>query len=273
MAQQLLPASPPHALRSLSAWVAALLLVLAASGSQTAFAQFLVEGTVVSAVDGTPLPGVNVVEVGTTNGASTGIDGKFALTVAGPNASLAVSFVGFETQTVEVNGRNDLTIRLAEDTKLLDEVVVTAFGIERQERALGYSVGEVSGEDLRDANETNVANALAGKVAGVLVQKPATGPAGSSRVIIRGVTSLGSDDNNQPLYVVDGVPIDNSTLGSAGMWGGSDGGDGISSLNPDDIENISVLKGAAAAALYGTRAKNGVILITTKRAARPDDGG
>ena len=234
-------------------------------GMQVASAQVhTVRGTVLSAADNTPLAGVNVVETGTLNGTAADVDGTFTLTVSSPNASLSASFVGFVTQTVAINGQSNISISLEEDTALLEEVVVTAGGIERKERALGYAVSEVSGEQLRESRENNVANALAGKVAGVLVTKPATGPAGSSRVIIRGASSLGED--SQPLYVVDGVPIDNTTLGSAGMWGGSDGGDGISSINPDDIESISVLKGPSAAALYGTRAKNGVILITTKRA-------
>lgn len=242
-------------------------LMFVMTGALTANAQLHeITGTVTSSVDNQTLPSVNVVEAGTTNGTITNADGSFSLTLTSPNASIVVSFVGFVTQTIEVNGRTNLGIQLEEDTQLLEEVVVTAFGIERSERAVGYSIGEVDGEQLRQSRETNVANALAGKVSGVTVQKPATGPAGSSRVIIRGNTSLGSGQDNQPLYVVDGVPIDNTTLGSAGMWGGSDGGDGISSINPDDIENMSVLKGPSAAALYGTRAKNGVILITTKRA-------
>ena len=225
-----------------------------------------ITGTVTSAVDNQPVPSVNIVEAGTQNGTITNADGTFSLTLTNANATIVVSFVGFITQNVDVNGRTNLGIQLEEDTALLEEVVVTAIGIERSERAVGYSIGEVDGEQLRQSRETNVANALAGKVAGVMVAKPATGPAGSSRVIIRGNTSLGLGQDNQPLYVVDGVPIDNSTLGQAGMWGGSDGGDGISGLNPDDIENMSVLKGPSAAALYGTRAKNGVILITTKKA-------
>lgn len=235
------------------------------SGLRVANAQVLtVNGVVVADEDDAPLPGVNILEDGTLNGVVSDVDGTFEITVSNANASLVFSFVGYVTQTVPVNGQAELTVRLVEDVELLEEVVVTAFGIERQQRALGYSVSEISGEDLREVRENNVANALAGKVAGVQVTKPATGPAGSSRVIIRGASSLGED--SQPLYVVDGVPIDNSTLGSAGMWGGSDGGDGIGSINPDDIENISVLKGPSAAALYGTRAKNGVVLITTKRA-------
>lgn len=252
--------------RHLSVMVCLCLLVMLVATAPAAHAQqrFALEGVVLDASDDSPLPSVNIVEVGTQNGTITDVDGSFSLTVASPNASLTVSFVGYLTQTIEVNNQSEITIRLQEDVELLEEVVVTAFGIERQERALGYSVSEVSGENLRETRETNVANALAGKMPGVLVTKPATGPAGSSRVIIRGASSLGED--SQPLYVVDGVPIDNTTLGSAGMWGGTDGGDGISSINADDIENISVLKGPSAAALYGSRAKNGVILITTKRA-------
>jgi len=224
----------------------------------------LVSGTVVSDAGGEPLPGASVVETGTLNGTATGADGTFVFEVSSPDASLTVTFVGFLSQTVAIEGQETIEITLIEDTGLLEEVVVTAGGIERKERALGYSVTELGGEDLREVRENNVANSLSGKVAGVVVTKPATGPAGSSRVIIRGASSLGGD--SQPLYVVDGVPIDNTTLGTAGMWGGSDGGDGIGSINPDDIDKITVLKGPSAAALYGTRAKNGVILITTKQA-------
>ena len=253
------------AFRTCSALCVLLSAGLLLLGPRAAHAQVLtVNGSVLAEEDGAPLPGVNILEDGTLNGAVSDVDGTFEITVSNANASLVFSFVGYVTQTVPVSGQADLTVRLAEDVELLEEVVVTAFGIERQERALGYSVSEISGEDLREVRENNVANALAGKVAGVQVTKPATGPAGSSRVIIRGISSLGQD--SQPLYVVDGVPIDNSTIGSAGMWGGSDGGDGIGSINPDDIENISVLKGPSAAALYGTRAKNGVVLISTKRA-------
>ena len=242
-----------------------LALALVWAGIDTAQAQVhTVRGTVVSATDNLPLPGASVVEAGTLNGTATDVDGTFTLSVSSADASLAVSFIGFLTQTIAIEGQSDLAVSLEEDTGLLEEVVVTAGGIERKERAVGYSVTEVGGEDLREARENNVANALAGKVAGVIVTKPATGPAGSSRVIIRGASSLGED--SQPLYVVDGVPIDNTTLGSAGMWGGTDGGDGIGSISPDDIEKMTVLKGPSAAALYGTRAKNGVILITTKRA-------
>ena len=240
-----------------------LLLLLSALPTQAQ--EFRVQGVVISSEDDAPLPGVNLVEVGTTNGTITDAEGAFALTVSGPDVQLAASFIGFETETIDVDGQNNLVITLGEDAVALDELVVTAFGIEQDRKSVGYSVAEVGGEELTEAREPNVANALAGKVAGVTVSKPATGVGGSSRVVIRGATSLGGGSDNQPLYVVDGVPIDNSNLGSAGMWGGSDQGDGISGINPDDIEEVSVLKGAAAAALYGSRAKNGVILVTTKK--------
>jgi TonB-dependent SusC/RagA subfamily outer membrane receptor len=134
----------------------------------------------------------------------------------------------------------------------LNEVVVTALGVERARKALGYSVTEVAGSSLTQARETNLGNALVGRVAGVNVTGVASGPAGSSRVVIRGNKSL--QGNNQPLYVIDGVPIDNSNFGQALLWSGADRGDGLASINPDDIESISVLKGANAAALYGARA-------------------
>ncbi|MCY4204153.1 MAG: SusC/RagA family TonB-linked outer membrane protein [Bacteroidetes bacterium] len=252
-------------LLNFSVYILFMLLGFSAAIDNLAHAQdHTVSGIVVSAFDNEPLPGASVLETGTLNGTATDVDGTFSLNVSSSDASLSVTFIGYLTQTIAIEGRDYITISLEEDTGLLEEVVVTAGGIERKERALGYSVTEIGGEDLREARENNVANSLSGKVAGVVVTKPATGPAGSSRVIIRGASSLGED--SQPLYVVDGVPIDNTTLGSAGMWGGSDGGDGIGSINPDDIEKISVLKGPSAAALYGTRAKNGVILITTKSA-------
>lgn len=226
---------------------------------------FQVEGVVLNETDGQPLIGVSIVEVGTQNGTITDANGAFELTVASPNAQLAISYLGFLTQTIAVDGRSEISVSLVEDVAALEEVVVTALGVERSERALGYSVGQVSAEQLAETRETNIANALAGKVPGVIVMKPATGPAGSSRVVIRGVSSL--EGGNQPLYIVDGIPIDNSNLGQAGMWGGQDRGDGISSINPDDVESMTVLKGAAAAALYGSRAEHGAIVITTKSGA------
>ncbi|MDW3194975.1 MAG: SusC/RagA family TonB-linked outer membrane protein [Cytophagales bacterium] len=211
--------------------------------------------------DGEPLPGVTILEKGTSNGAVTDVDGNYRITVAS-NATLVVSYVGFKSQEVSVGSRSVVDITLQYDVEALDEVVVTAFGLEQEQKALGYSVTEVDGDQFTKSRAINLGAALTGKVAGVNVSTPASGAAGSSRVVIRGGSSLSGND--QPLYVVNGMPIDNTNLGAAGLWGGNDGGDGLSSINPDDIENISVLKGNTAAALYGARAANGVILITTK---------
>ncbi len=243
-------------------WPLLVLLFLLIGGMASAQAQFRVRGVVRSAEDNSPLAGVNVVEVGTMTGTTTDADGNFELTVSGSDVTLRFSFVGYETLDVPLNGRNFLEVYLKPTVELLREVVVTALGIEREARALGYAVSQVDARNLVTSGETNFGNLLQGKVPGLLINPVAGGPGASTRIVIRGVTSLTGD--NQPLIVVDGVPIDNSTIGSAGMWGGFDGGDGISNINPDDIESISVLKGAAAAALYGTRARNGVILITTR---------
>jgi len=237
------------------------LLVLFAIGVTWA-QQRTVTGKITSPEDGSGLPGVNVLVQGTTTGTTTDLDGNYSLTVPADATNLVYSFVGYKSQVVVIGNRSVIDISLEEDIAALQEVVVTALGIERSKEALNYSVTELEGEGFTEAREINVANALAGKVAGVNVSNVSTGPQGSTRVIIRGNTSL--TGNNQPLYVVDGVPLDNSSFGQAGLWGGRDEGDGMSSINPDDIETMTVLKGANAAALYGSRAANGVILITTK---------
>lgn len=210
---------------------------------------------------GFPVIGANVVEKGTTNGVITDLDGNFTLEVP-EGATIEVSYIGYAPQTIEVKGQTNFNIKLVEDTQKIDEVVVTALGIKRQSRSLGYSTTQVGGEDFTMARDPNLGNALSGKVAGVSVSGNATGAGGSSRVVIRGNASL--TGNNMPLYVVDGVPFSNQNLGSAGTWGGMDMGDGLNNINPDDIESIQVLKGAAASALYGYRGGNGAILITTK---------
>ncbi len=156
-----------------------------------------------------------------------------------------------------------IDVSLATDITSLDEVVVTALGIKREKKALGYAMSELSGDQVSTALEVNAINSLSGKVAGVDIGTTTAGPTGSSRVVIRGASRL--DRKNQPLYIIDGVPMDNTDMGpDAGMWGGVDLGNGVSNINPKDIETISVLKGASASALYGSRASNGVIIITTK---------
>ena len=216
-----------------------------------------------------PIIGASVMVKNSKEGTVTDMEGRFSLNIPS-TTTLVVSYIGFVTQEVKASAqKSPITITLKEDTKRLGEVVVTALGIKRDRKALGYSLGEVSGKELQKVKEPNVINSLAGKVAGLTVSQTATGPSGSTRVILRGSTEL--TGNNQPLYVIDGVPMDNTNFESSDQWGGYDLGDGISSINPDDIENISVLKGPAASALYGSRASHGVILITTKKADAKKD--
>lgn len=208
-----------------------------------------------------PLIGVSVMVVGTTKGTITDMDGNFTLE-CNAGDELEISYIGYNT--IRVKAQSNMQIILEESSTELEEVVVTALGIKRDRKALGYGLSEVKGEELTKAKETNVINSLAGKVAGLVVSNTAGGASGSTRVMLRGTTEL--TGNNQPLYVVDGVPLDNTNFGSAGEQGGYDLGDGISAINPDDIETMTVLKGPAASALYGSRASHGVILITTKKA-------
>ena len=214
--------------------------------------------------DGTePVIGASVRVKNGTQGTITDMDGNFKLDVA-PGTELVISYVGYKDVTVKAGA--NMKIVLEEESTALSEVVVTALGIKRERKALGYGVSEVKGEELTKAKETNVINSLSGKVAGLVVQNTAGGASGSTRVLLRGNTEM--TGNNQPLYVIDGVPLDNTNFASAGQAGGYDLGDGISAINPDDIENMTVLKGPAASALYGSRASHGVILITTKKAEK-----
>lgn len=224
-----------------------------------------VSGTVTDASDGTPLPGVNVIIKGSSMGVSADFDGNYTIKVPNNNVSLEFSYIGYETQTVAVGSRSLINVAMNTSSTELSEVVVTAFGIEREKKALGYSAQEIVGESLTEAREVNVANSLKGKVAGVFVTSSSGGPAGSTFVQIRGSSSLSG--NNQPLYVVDGIPISNDNLNQTDIFAGRDFGDGIKDINPDDIATISVLKGPNAAALYGSRGANGVILITTKKSS------
>lgn len=233
-----------------------------------AFGQQMISGIVVSESDGTGFPGVTVVEKGTARGTLTDSNGKFTIQVVSDKSVLVFSFIGMKTVEETINGRKTLTVKLVPENIGIDEVVVTALGISRDKKSLGYAVSEVGGESLSTVKELNVVNSLAGRVAGVVVTQGTFGPGSSSRVVIRGNNSL--TGNNQPLYVVDGIPVDNSGFGSANSsdaaeYSKSDYGSGVSDLNSEDIESVSVLKGPNAAALYGSRAANGVILITTKK--------
>ena len=238
-----------------------------------ALAQIRVSGTVTSSDDGEPITGVSILVQGTKTGTVTDVDGNFQLT-APEGCVLKVSYLGMKTK--DVKAATNLKIVLQSDNRTLDDVVVTALGVSREKKALGYSVSEVKGSDLIKSRGgvSNPVNALQGKVAGLQISSSSGSMGGSSKIIIRGASSLSG--NNQPLFVVDGVPIEGTDYNSTEVGssdanstargaGGYDYGNLVQDINPDDIENISVLKGAAASALYGSRASNGVIMITTKR--------
>ncbi len=227
--------------------------------------QRIITGVITDASDSSPLPGASVAVKGTSTGTLSDADGSFSLSVNNDASIVVISFIGYLAQEVNLGSSDKINVALKTDTKILNEVVVTALGISREKRALGYAVQEIKSEALQ-TRPTNALAALSGKVAGLQVVTSGGNMGGSSRVLLRGVNSISG--NNQPLYVIDGTPIDNADLNSAATSSGSGGkdvGNMIQDINPDDIENISVLKGPSAAALYGTRAANGVILITTKK--------
>lgn len=216
-----------------------------------------------------PLSGANVVEEGTTNGVITDAHGDFTI-LAADSSILRISFIGYKPQAIYVRGQQSVYVKLSENALLLDDVIVTALGLKRKESALTYSAKQVGGEELTRVKEPNMILSLAGKVAGMQVNKTSSGLGSSAKVLMRGIRSVAG--NNQPLYVIDGVPVLNTSneqaftaIGGTADAGNRDGGDGVSNLNPEDVESISVLKGSPAAALYGSQAANGVILITTKK--------
>lgn len=230
-----------------------------------------ITGTVTTASDGIPLPGVSVIVEGTNRGTITDFDGLFSID-ASPGEQLKVSFLGMKDVSVTVGDTNSINVALEEDSQALDEVIVTALGIKKEKKALTYSAQKVGGDELTRVKQTNPVNSLSGKSAGISITRSSSGVGGASKVVLRGNSST---TNNDPLYVIDGVPMQNSGNGSNGeapgtnvfgsQTGNRDGGDAMSMINPDDIESMSVLKGASAAALYGSQGANGVILITTKK--------
>ncbi|HEX2967628.1 MAG TPA: SusC/RagA family TonB-linked outer membrane protein [Bacteroidales bacterium] len=226
----------------------------------------VITGTVTSSVQGEgAIPGVTIQVKGTTIGTTTDANGKYSINVPEGSTTLVFSYIGMKKQEVEIGGRTVIDGVMESDLLGLDEVVVTALGISREKKSLGYSVQEVGGDNISKTREANFVNSLSGKVSGVQITQSNT-MGGSANVLIRGYKSL--MNNNQALFVVDGVPIDNSisnTMAQADGGGGYDYGNAASDINPDDIESMSVLKGAAATALYGSRAANGVIMITTKK--------
>lgn len=220
-----------------------------------------VKGSVVDS-KGEPLIGVSILEKGTFNGTTTDFEGNFSLQVAS-GAVLEISYVGYKTQDVKAV-ENLGKIKMYEDTEVLDEVVVTALGIKRSQKALSYNVQEVKGDALTSVKDANFMNALTGKVAGVQINSGATGAGGATRVVMRGMKSLTKDNN--ALYVIDGVPMFNTgSSGGDGQYGDMGGSDAVADLNPDDIASVSMMTGPSAAALYGSAAANGVVLINTKK--------
>lgn len=222
-----------------------------------------VTGKVTASEDGSPLPGVNIMVKGSSVGTTTKPDGTYSINVQNSDATLIFSFIGYESQEILVGNRTVIDVTLKERVEMLDEAVVTALGIERETKSLTYSIGKVSGDDIVNVVQENVMNSLAARVPGLTLNQT-SGVGSSVSIVIRGATSLSND--NQPLFVIDGVPMVNRLNNTAerGSRNNVDYGNVISDINPEDIESISVLKGPAASALYGSRAGNGVILITTK---------
>lgn len=253
-------------MKKLSAFCCSLISILALlTALPTAAQNMTVHGQIVDS-NGEPLPGAGLLIQGTTTGATAGPDGTFSISVK-PNSTLIVSFLGFASETIRIGSSDPspLTITLQADQNVLNEVVVTALGITREKKTLGYALQEVKGDALLEARENNLANALTGKIAGLQIIRSSNGPGSSSKIQLRGNNSL--TGLNQPLIVIDGVPMDNF-IGAQNndFWNPSaDMGNGLQDINPEDVEALTVLKGASAAALYGSRAGNGVILITTKK--------
>jgi len=240
-----------------------LLLLCLLSPSLHLSAQSIIEGRIYD-TDAVALPGVNLHFSQSQYGGVTDKNGYFQLTKPSKPDTLIISFIGYSDLHITEFPEGLLSLTLYETTEELDEVVLTAFGISRVKKALGYAIEEISSDELSEGNSANPINLINGKVAGLRISQTSGGDESSSRIVLRGNRYLGQD--NQALIVVDGVPIDNTTRGSGSTWGGIDYGSGISDINSDDIESISVLKGPNAAALYGSRASNGAIIITTKKA-------
>lgn len=244
---------------------AALSVMIIFMFSTMAFAQTarVVKGKVTDALTNENIPGVTVTLKGNTTAVTTNANGEYSISVSTP-AVLVFTFIGYNAQQVAITSQEVVNIKLAESSEQLKDVVVTALGIKRENRTVGYAVSTIKGSELTVARTNSFANGLEGKIAGVSVSLSSTGPAASSNVNIRGIASI--TGNNQPLYVIDGVPMQNGNRGQtdAQGYGGGDNGDGVININPDDVETFTVLKGASASALYGFRGQNGVILITTK---------
>nr|MBK9650769.1 TonB-dependent receptor plug domain-containing protein [Bacteroidota bacterium] len=222
-----------------------------------------VTGTVTSATDALPMPFVTVAIKGTTNAVATNMDGKSSLSNVSATDSLLFSFVGYTQQVIVVGNQTAINVKMVPSSKQLSEVTVTALGINRQKRAIGYSTQKIDGAEIQQSNTPNILSALSGKAAGVQIANADGVEGGTTRITIRGNNSI--NGNNQPLIVVDGIPIDNDP-GLTNVGRGRDWGSAINNINLVDVEDITILKGGAASALYGARGANGVVLITMKKA-------
>ncbi len=247
--------------------LALMLVLLIFAGVQVVLAQTTITGVVTNADDSQPIPGAAVQVKGTTVGVTTDVNGRYSLKIPANSEVLQFSFVGMTTKEVTIGNQTVINVVLETEAMNIEGVVVTALGISREKKALGYAVEEVKADELNQTRSGNLITSLSGKVSGVSITSASGNMGGSSRITIRGVKSVSG--NNQPLFVVDGVPMDNSNYNSIDTQrgaGGVDYGNMANDINPDDIESVTVLKGPTAAALYGSRAANGVIVITTKKA-------
>lgn len=217
---------------------------------------------------GNELAGATVTVKGTSKGANTDANGNYRINVTSAEDVLVFSYIGYNKEEIIVGSKSVINVKLTPGDATLNEVVVTALGVSREARTIGYAVTTVNADVLNKARENNIGNSLAGRVAGLNVKGTNGGPGSTAKILMRGMPSINSAGS--PLIVINGVPMDNTQRGSAGEWGGADGGDGLGNLNPDDIENMTVLKGQSASALYGARASNGVILITTRKGKKGD---
>jgi TonB-linked SusC/RagA family outer membrane protein len=250
-----------------------LLMLISIGNAQSPPSTVAIKGRVTDAQANKPLAGVSISVKGKKAGVSTDANGDFSIN-ADPKSILVFTYIGYQPREISLGSQTVINVVLQSSSAVLKDVVITALGITREKRSLGYSVSEVNGATLTEARENSFVNSLEGRVAGVNVSGVATGPNGATNVVIRGITSM--TGSNQPLYVVNGIPLVNNnyaTTDVVGGYGGKDGGDGIGDINPDDIESLSILKGAAATALYGYRGANGVILITTKKGKSTDGLG
>jgi len=222
-----------------------------------------VSGIIRSNEDSTAIPGATVTVKGSTIGTITNLNGQYILEVPETAEALEFRFVGMKPKDVAFNGQSTINLYLEPDVFEMEEAVVTALGIRRESKALGYSATSINSEEITKARDRSVLNSLQGKVAGVNISTASGAPGASTRILMRGISSLGG--SNQPLFIIDGVPVSNSSTGSTSLNGGTDFGNKSNDINPEDIESVTVLKGAAGTALYGSRAANGVIIITTKK--------